>query len=155
MNKVESYIWTTYEPVLETEGLEFSDVVYKKEGASFFLRLFIDHLDRSPVTIEDCEKVSRTLNDLMDQDPGFPIDKAYILEVSSPGIERPLKRLRDFHKFKGEMVRIRLYQAFEGQKNLVGILGDADEEKVTLIVDGESLQLAYKDIAKANLYFEF
>lgn len=155
MNKVESYIWATYEPILEKEGLEFADVEYKREGPSLFLRLFIDQLDCSPVTIEDCERASRLLNELMDQDPTFPIDKAYTLEVSSPGIERPLKRPRDFQKFKGEKIRVRLYQALDGEKSFVADLIDANEEKVELEREGSPLSLCYKQIAKANIYFEF
>lgn len=155
MNKVESYVWEIYEPALEDRGYEFADVEYKKEGPTLFLRLFIDHIDRTPITIDDCEQVNRLLNDLMDQDTSFPIEKAYTLEVSSPGIERPLKRPRDFQKFAGEKVRFRLYQAVEGQKNFVAQVVKADDRGLTLDRDGTTLELPYEAIAKANLYYEF
>lgn len=157
MNKVEKYIESYYETKLSQMGYELVDVVYEKSAGVFFLRLFIDCLDEEKrIDLNACEKVNRYLSDAFDMDEHLPIKQAYQLEVSSPGIERPLKKKAHFKRFIGETIKINLYQAVEGQKKCQGVLENADDEGITLLrADGLRLQLQYNDIAKANLHFEF
>ena len=98
MSKVEEIIWTMAQPLAEEYGVELVDVEYVKEGAEWYLRLYIDK-ENGAVELDDCENMSRTIGDLLDKKD--PIEQAYRLEVSSPGIERPLKRMKDFVRFKG------------------------------------------------------
>lgn len=157
MNKVEQYIESQYEAALAQMGYELVDVVYEKNAGIFFLRLFIDCLEEGKrVDLNACEEVNRYLSDALDADDGLPIQQAYQLEVSSPGIERPLKKSSHFKRFIGEDIRINLYKAIEGQKKCKGVLEAADEEGITFLrADGLRLHLRYDDIAKANLHFEF
>lgn len=156
MNKVEQFIIEHFEPQLETMGYCFADVEYIKVKDQQFLRLFIDTLDNETrIDIEDCEKVSRYLDEKLDAEAPM-LNKEYILEVSSPGIERPLKRPKDFMKFIGELAEVRLYQAEDGVKKFVGTIESADENAVTFKTEeGKVYDLEYSAIAKANLYFEF
>lgn len=155
VNKVETYVMEQYESRLLDLGLEFADIEYAKEGQTWFLRIYLDRTDGAPIQLTDCEKASRLLSETMDADEAFPVERAYTLEVSSPGIERVLKRPKDFIRFTGETVKIRLYQAFHNQKNLVGLLTEADENGIVLRVNGEDASFLYQDIAKANIHFEF
>lgn len=146
---------TQYEPKMRDLELEFADVVYTKEGQTWFLRIFLDRTDQAPVQLEDCEKASRALSDIIDADAQFPVQRAYTLEVSSPGIERVLKRPKDFKRFVGETILVRLFQAHQQQKNLIGQLAAADDVSITLSVDDEVISIPYDSIAKSNIHFEF
>jgi ribosome maturation factor RimP len=103
--------------------------------------------------LDDCELISRKLSDVLEIED--PITQAYRLEVSSPGIERPLKRTKDFQRFQGEKVQIKTFSEVEGKKQFVGILGETTEETVTLDVDGTMIGIPRKKISKANLVWEF
>jgi ribosome maturation factor RimP len=105
------------------------------------------------VDLDDCELISRKLSDVLEIED--PITQAYRLEVSSPGIERPLKRTKDFQRFQGEKVQIKTFSEVEGKKQFVGILGETTEETVTLDVDGTMIEIPRKKISKANLVWEF
>ncbi|MFM9413187.1 ribosome maturation factor RimP [Peptococcus simiae] len=157
MNATESYIEKHFASLLESYGFELVDVEYRKEGGDYFLRLFCDRLaEDEHIDLNDCEKINRLLGEALDQREDLPIKGAYRLEVSSPGIERPLKKPQDFIRFTGQLVSVKLYKAVDSLKTLVGSLEKADEEGITLVTSsGGSYQLAYTDIAKANLYFEF
>lgn len=120
------------QPIVEGEGLELVDVEYKKEGANWFLRIFIDKPDG--VDIDDCSRVSEQLSDRLDELD--PIPAAYFLEVSSPGAERPLKKAADFERAVGLFVHISLYEPMDGHKVFEGVLSS---------YDGEHCELAYRD----------
>ena len=105
-------------PITADLGLELVDVEFQKEGKDWYLRVFIDK--EGGVFIDDCETVSRALSEQLDQID--PIPQNYYLEVSSPGLDRPLKKQRDFDKYKGEEVEIKLYQAVSGKKKFQGEL---------------------------------
>ena len=122
MGKIEDTIWKMAEPVVLENGLELIDVEYVKEGAEWYLRLFLDKEGDEGVALDDCELISRKLSDLLET--ADPIAQAYRLEVSSPGIERPLKRTKDFQRFQGEKVQIKTFSDVEGKKQFIGILGD-------------------------------
>ena len=116
--RVEAYLL----PVMEENGFELVDVEYVKEAGTWYLRAYIDK--PGGFTVDDCEMVSRRLGDWLDQEDF--IDESYILEVSSPGLGRPLKKEKDFKRSMGEQVEVRLYRALDGQKDFTGILSGYD-----------------------------
>ena len=122
-SNTEKKVLPLLEPIVEEKGLELVDVEFVKEGANWYLRIYIDK--DGGVSIDDCEGVSRALEAKLDE--ADPIEQAYILEVSSPGIDRPLKKDADFVKFQGEIIDIKLYKAVNGKKQYQGkLLGLAD-----------------------------
>lgn len=153
MGKIEDTIWKIAEPLVTERGLELIDVEYVKEGAEWYLRLFLDKEGNEGVDLDDCELVSRALSDVLEVKD--PIEQAYRLEVSSPGIERPLKRMKDFQRFKGEKIQVKTFAEVEGKKQWIGILGETTEETVTLDVEGTMISIPRKKISKANLVWEF
>ena len=138
-------------PILMEQNIELVDVEYVKEGGSWYLRVYIDK--EGGVNILDCETVSRALSDALDKDD--PTDDAYVLEVSSPGLGRAIKKDKDFTRNLHKPVEIRLYQAVDKQKELVGDLEAFDKETVTVVSDGKQLVLERKNISKINEYVEW
>lgn len=154
MSKREFYEARTEEllkPIVEAAGVEIYDVEYVKEGSDFYLRCYIDR--DGGVNIQDCETVSRALSDQLDAEDY--IEDAYILEVSSPGLGRPLKKERDFERSLGEEVEIRLYKALNKQKEFTGILKAYDKETVTIETAEGELVFNRSDIALIRLAFDF
>ncbi len=139
-------------PVVEKHGFELVDVEYVKEGANWYLRAYIDK--PGGIAVDDCEVVSRELSDLLDEKDY--IEDSYILEVSSPGLGRPLKKEKDFQRSLGEEIEIRTYRAIDRQKEFVGILTDYDKTSVTIeYEDGEKMTFEKSDIALCRLAFDF
>ena len=139
-------------PIVEEYGFELVDVEYVKEGSIWYLRAYIDK--PGGISIDDCEAVSRRLSDILDEKDY--IDEAYILEVSSPGLGRPLKKEKDFKRSLGEEVEIRTYRMIEKQKEFTGILKEYDEKTVTIEEDGGTVRTFEKsDIALIRLAFDF
>lgn len=153
MGKIEDAIWTMAEPLVLENGMELIDVEYVKEGAEWYLRLFLDKEGDEGIDLDDCELISRKFSDILEEKD--PITQAYRLEVSSPGIERPLKRAKDFQRFQGEKVQVKTFSEVEGKKQFIGILQETTEETVTLDVDGTTIAIPRKQIGKANLVWEF
>ena len=153
MGKIEDAIWKMAEPLVLENGMELIDVEYVKEGAEWYLRLFLDKEGDEGIDLDDCELISRKFSDILEEKD--PITQAYRLEVSSPGIERPLKRTKDFQRFQGEKVQVKTFSEVEGKKQFIGILQETTEETVTLDVDGTSIVIPRKQIGKANLVWEF
>ena len=155
MAKRETYEQKTEEillPIIERNGFELVDVEYVKEGGNWYLRAYIDK--PGGINVDDCEMVSRELSDILDE-KDF-IDEAYILEVSSPGLGRPLKKEKDFARSIGEEVEIRTYRAVERQKEFVGILKRYDGETVTIAYEDDSEQTFDRsDIALIRLALDF
>lgn len=155
LSKRESYEQRTEElliPILEKYEFELVDVEYVKEAGTWYLRAYIDK--PGGIAINDCEVVSRELSDLLDQ-KDF-IEDSYILEVSSPGLGRPLKKDRDFERNIGEEVEIRTYRMIDKQKEFTGILKDYDENTVTITLADETEKTFDKDdIALIRLAFDF
>ena len=130
-------------PIVEAKGFELVDVEWVKEGANWYLRAYIDK--ENGITVDDCEEVSRALSDLLDEEDF--ISENYILEVSSPGLDRPLKKEKDF---------ARLFKAINKEKEFVGILKAYDEDTVTLEMEDETeMQFKRSDIARIRLAFFF
>ena len=154
MSKRDSYEVKTEEllrPITEKYGVEIYDVEYVKEGSDFYLRAYIDK--EGGVNIIDCENVSRALSDALDE-KDF-IDDAYILEVSSPGLGRTLKKDRHLEKSIGKDVEIKLYKPVDKVKEFEGTLLSFDAEKITIDMDGEEKSFLRSDIAVIKLAIDF
>ncbi len=153
MTKTEEAVKNLAQPIAENLGLEIYDVEFKKEGPDYFLRVFIDRRD-GYISIEDCEAVTRPLSDALDE--ADPIEQGYYLEVSSPGLERQLKRQEDFERFYGSKVTIKLYSAVNGSKTLEGVLEERNGENTVILTEGgEKLEVENGKISKVNLKAEF
>ena len=137
--------------VCKWHGVFIYDTEYKKEGSDYFLRLFIDK--DGGVTIEDCENVSREISPLLD-DLTF-IKEAYIFEVSSPGIDRHLKKAWHFEKVIGEEIDIKLFAPIDGSKELTGILKEYDGDTITVEVNGKELKIDKSKASSIRLAFKF
>lgn len=134
MSRREEYESKTEElitPIVDEQGFELVDVEYVKEGSNWYLRAYVDK--PGGITINDLEAVSRQLSDRLDE-KDF-ISDAYILEVSSPGLGRPLKKEKDFDRNIGKEIEVHLYRAIDGQKQYVGLLKSYDKE--TIIIENE------------------
>ncbi|MFM8440417.1 MAG: ribosome maturation factor RimP [Acidobacteriota bacterium] len=134
--------------IAEEKGLELVDLQLIGSAKNLTLRVFIDK--KGGVSIDDCASVSRLLSEQLDADDLIPA--AYVLEVSSPGLDRPLKSIGDFEKFKGSPAKIRTHRPIEGQRNFSGTLKGVDGDKI--LIDDKTtgvLGIDHSDIAKANL----
>ena len=139
-------------PIVEEHGFELVDVEYVKEGGTWYLRAYIDK--PGGINGDDCEVVSRRLSDILDEKDY--IEEAYILEVSSPGLGRPLKKEKDFKRSLGEEVDVRTYRMIEKQKEFTGLLKDYDDATVTIEMEDGTLKTFEKsDIALIRLAFDF
>lgn len=139
-------------PFLEKQDFELVDVEYVREAGIWYLRAYIDK--EGGITVDDCETVSRELGDWLDREDF--IEDSYILEVSSPGLGRPLKKEKDFARSLGKDVEARLYRSINKQKEFTGTLKAYDADTVTLSMeDGNDLVLAKSDIALIRLAFDF
>ena len=155
MSKREQYEQMTEElilPIIESNGFELVDVEYVKEAGTWYLRAYIDK--PGGITVDDCEIVSRTFSDILDEKDY--IEDTYIFEVSSPGLGRPLKKEKDFARSIGEEVEIRTYRAIDKQKEFIGILIEYDKDTVTIEYEDETTQIFERnDIALIRLALHF
>ena len=139
-------------PIVDENNFELVDIEYVKEAGNWFLRVYIDK--QGGITIDDCELVSRALSEQLDKDDF--IEDSYILEVSSPGLGRPLKKEKDFERSIGKEVEVRLFQAINKQKEYIGILTSYDKDTVTVELEEENpLTIQRKNIALIRLAFDF
>ncbi len=138
-------------PIVEKYGFELVDVEYVKEGSSFYLRAYIDK--PGGITVDDCETVSREFSDKLDE-ADF-IEEAYIMEVSSPGLGRPLKKEKDFKRSIGKEVEIRTYRPIDREKEFYGVLKAYDENSVTIDCEEEERTFQKAEIALIRLAFDF
>lgn len=134
-------------PIAKSQGLEIWDVRYLKEGASYFLRIFIDK--EEGITIDDCERFSRAIDQPLDE--ADPIKEAYFLEVSSPGLGRELVREEHFKEFIGEEIIVKLYKAIDKRKELTGKLVDYENGVLVIEYNNENLKLQKNEYSKVNL----
>lgn len=138
-------------PIIDENDFELVDVEYVKEGANWYLRVYADK--DGGITIDDCVLISRALEVKLDEEDF--IQDAYILEVSSPGLGRQLKKDKDFKRSLGEKVECKLFKAINKQKEFEGILKDFTEETITLEVDETELIINRKEIAMIRLAIDF
>ena len=138
-------------PVINENRLELVDIEYKKEGPNWFLRIFIDK--EGGVTVDDCTRVSRHIEDLIEVEEAVP--SSYVLEVSSPGLDRPLKKEKDFLRFKGKRAHVTTYTPIQQQKSFKGTIRDFQEDVLFLDIDSQLVEIPREQIAKAKLEVEF
>lgn len=140
------------EPILANFNFELVDVEFVKEGPSYFLRIYIDK--EGGVTIEDCRITSRAIEEILDEKD--IIEPAYMLEVSSPGLDRVLKKDKDFERFKGHVVDVKLYTPINKQKMIQAELVSKTDEVITLKDEnGETLEIPMKNIVVVRLAILF
>lgn len=146
-HRVESLVM----PIIEEGNFELVDVEYVKEGSNYYLRVFADK--EGGINIDDCVLISRALEVKLDEEDFIP--DAYILEVSSPGLGRPLKKEKDFKRSIGKDVDIKLFKAVDQQKEFTGVLKDYTADEIVLDIDGEEKRFFRKDLALIRLALNF
>lgn len=146
MAKAAERVYSLVKETVEQQGVRLWDVVFVKEGASHYLRIFID--SDEGISIDDCTNVSRAIDPIIDE--ADPIDVSYYLEVCSPGIERELTRDEHFRCMVGKNVKVKLFKAIDGVKEFAGRLADFDGD-VTLETEERQMRFKRSEIAKANL----
>lgn len=138
-------------PIIEELGYDLVDIDFIREGQNQILRYYIDK--RGGIGIADCETVSRAVDPLLDEQ--FTYQKSYYLEVSSPGLLRPLKTKSDYERYAGEEIEFSLYQAIDGQKQFEGELLGSTEDGFKVMVDGIEREFTSKEVAKVVRKIEF
>lgn len=139
-------------PIVAEYDFELVDVEYVKEGSTWYLRAYIDK--PGGITVNDCEMVSRRLSNILDEKDY--IEDSYVMEISSPGLGRPLKKEKDFKRSLGREVEIRTYRMIDKSKEFIGILKDYDDKTVTIEPDDGTLKTFERgDIALIRLAFDF
>ena len=151
MAKVTELVSALAAPLVEAAGCSLWDVEYVREAGQWFLRVYIDK--EGGVSINDCEAVSRPLSDALDE--ADPIEGSYVLEVSSAGADRPLKKPEHFAAFLGTEVEVRLYRAVDGRNDHVGVLSGYDIGDVTIETADGPKTFVKKDVAQTRLYVRF
>ena len=155
MTKKESYesrVEAFLLPLMEENNFELVDVEYVKEAGTWYLRAYIDK--EGGIAVDDCEVISRRLSDWLDKEDF--IDDSYILEVSAPGLGRPLKKEKDYKRSIGREVEVRLYKAIDRQNEFTGTLSAYDDKTVTLAMeDGSEAVFEKADIALIRLALDF
>jgi ribosome maturation factor RimP len=146
-SRVEAQVATLVEPYIEEQGLELVDVEYVREGAHWYLRVYIDK--EGGIELDDCSTVSRIVSAKLDQ--ADPISQAYMLEVSSPGLERPLKKEQDFERFKGSLVTVNTTVAFQGYTEFTGNLVGLEDNQIILEFENERISIPRDQVKKARL----
>ena len=149
--KVTDLVTEFAKPIVEEKGCSLWDVEYVREGSERFLRLYIDK--EGGVDIEDCEKVHRAIDPVLDEKD--PIAESYHFEVCSAGLERALKRPSDFEQFMGSPILIKLYRPRNGLKEIPGILRGYQDGRITLEAGKETITLEKSEVALARLRVEF
>ena len=140
-----------FAPVVEAMGYELVGVEYLNRGRGSLLRVYIDQ--QEGITLDDCSRVSHQISGILDVED--PIEENYSLEVSSPGLDRPLFGRRDFERFIGNRVTLKLRTKISGQRRFVGKLLGMEQEEILLAVGDETLRLPLDQIDKAKLVPEF
>ena len=134
-------------PTVTGLGYELLGIERARHGESSLLRLYIDHVDG--ITVDDCERVSRQVGDVLEAEQA--IRGEYTLEVSSPGIERPLFTLDQHRPYVGEHVRLRLRHLVNGRRRLAGLLRQVDDERLVVELDGEDFAVSFRDVERSQL----
>ena len=152
MASIEERVQKLLEPIIEKEGYELYDVEYAKEGKNYFLRIFID----SPkgIDLNDCEKVNDAITDILDKENY--IKEQYFLEVSSPGIERVLRKEKHLKQNIGQQINVKLFKKDEnGQKEYIGELKGFDDLKITIEQDGNEVNIERKNISQIKTVYNW
>lgn len=148
---IESKVSSLIEPIIENIGYSLYDLLYVKEGKDFYLRVVIDKPEG--IDINDCEKVNDAINDILDE--ADYIKDQYFLEVSSPGVERVLRKDKHFEAQIGNEIYLKLFKSVNGLKEIQGILEAFDGGVLTLNLDGDLIKIENKDIAVVRTVFNW
>ncbi|SHE60968.1 MULTISPECIES: ribosome maturation factor RimP [Thermoanaerobacter] len=151
MSKIEQIAKDLVMPILEKNNFELVDVEYKKEGSHWYLRVYIDK--EGGITLDDCQLVSEYLSDRLDE--ADPIEHSYILEVSSPGLDRPLKKPRDFERNIGKEIEISLYSPIDKRKKFEGELIEFTGDKIIILYNGERKEFDMKNVSLVKPVIKF
>ncbi len=168
MRKETADLWNLVEPHVRGAGLDLIELNWGQEPGGWVMRVFIDRLPEdgprlpadavgsvdplfpsATITHQECERVSRDLSAALDVSNAIP--HAYHLEVSSPGLDRPLRRLQDFRRFAGQKIKVRTTDAVDGRRNFSGVLRDAHDGVVEIECEGRSYQVPVDAVARAHL----
>ena len=145
---VSAAVWQIAEPIAAQLGVQIWDIRFLKEGADWFLRIFLDK--EGGIGIDDCEAFSRAIDKPLDELD--PIEQSYCLEVSSPGLERELTRPEHFERYKGEKIKVRLIRPVNSRRDYSGILEECDRSRITLrLEDGSAMDLDKKEASYIKL----
>lgn len=141
-------VWEIVEPIANELGLKIWDVRFLKEGSSWYLRIFIDK--DGGVSIDDCVDLTHAINDPLDE--ADPIEQAYFLEVSSPGVERDLVRDEHFSAYIGEKIKVKMIRPIDGQREFSGVLSDYTDGNITIALeDGKGFTFTKKEASWVKL----
>lgn len=148
MSKITEQVFSLAKPVVEEEGCSLWDVEYVREAGTWYLRILLDK--EGGLSIDDCERISRRLDPMLDE--ADPIPTSYVFEVGSAGAERELKRPGDFERFMGHEVEVRLYQPLQGRKAWVGRLEGYEQGNLTIVNEKTELSFQKAQIAQVKLH---
>ena len=151
MSSIEEKIEKLVETKLTNLGYELYDVQYVKEGKDYFLRIFIDK--PKGISLEDCEKVNNEITDLLDT--ADYIKQQYFLEVSSPGIERILRKEKHLNDNIGETIEIKLFKPINKKKEIIGVLKQFDENTIVVLTNDEQIEISRQDKKKKKKVYEW
>lgn len=154
MTRRETYEAKTEEllqPLVDAHGFELVDVEYVKEAGNWYLRAYIDK--PGGIAVDDCEVISRALSDKLDEEDY--IEDSYILEVSSPGLGRPLKKDKDFQRSIGKEIEVRTFRAIDKQKEFIGILKEFNKDSFTIVIEDNEMTFQRSETALVRLTFDF
>ena len=151
MQRSVSHLWELFEPVIEDMGYELIEIEYHPNPNYGVLRLYIDK--EEGILVEDCSAVSRQISAILDVED--PVPGKFSLEVSSPGMDRPLRRVEDFQRFTGEVAKIKTSMVFEGQRNFKGRISGIEDDLVIIECENKEVRLPVTAIDKARLVPDF
>lgn len=151
VNNIETKVENLLKDVIQNLGYELYDVIYAKEAKDFYLRIIIDK--ETGIDLNDCEKVNDAINDILDE--ADYIKDQYFLEVSSPGVERVLRKPKHFQSQVGNEILVKLFKPLEKQKEFTGILKSYSEEELILTQDDKEIKIEVKNIALARTVFDW
>ncbi|WP_314347671.1 ribosome maturation factor RimP [Fusobacterium massiliense] len=137
-------------PFINEMNLSLVDVEYLQESGYWYVRIFIENLN-GDLTLEDCSKLSSLIDDKIEE----LIEHKFFLEVSSPGIERPLKKIEDYIRFKGQKILLNLKNKLNDKKQMKATILDVKENKILFLIDKKEEEINFDEIGKANILFEF
>lgn len=138
-------------PVVNEMGLSLVDIEYMQDGGYWYVRIYVENLN-GEITLEECAAISGKI----DEDVDKLIEQRFFLEVSSPGIERPLKKIEDFIRFKGEKIKVSLKHKINDKKSFEGIITECKDNIIFLEIEEENIiEIPFSEVRKANIIYEF
>ena len=138
-------------PVVNEMGLSLVDIEYMQDGGYWYIRIYVENLN-GEITLEECAAISGKI----DEDVDKLIEQRFFLEVSSPGIERPLKKIEDFIRFKGEKIKVSLKHKINDKKSFEGIITECKDNIIFLEIEEENIvEIPFSEVKKANIIYEF